>query len=237
MINKIRLLRDQPIWASVILHAAVLLAGLLYLLIVTFWPKPKPHVFQIVATAPQSAQTTVPTAAVEVSAKQPATLSTARPNIMPEPVKQSKPQAKPTLTYEQFIKKEGNPKPRIQPANTQPVELPSIDWQELELTATASQSNDRLSDAQISELLHFQTQLRNQLYATWKQQEIVAVNLKCIAVFEVSAAGVISSVRLLPGSGNSSFDASVLEAFRRVSRVQPTPTGRSHQFKMPFRIE
>lgn len=224
--------------ASVILHAAVLLAGLLYLLIVTFWPKPRPpHVFQIVAAAPQSAQSTVPAAASEVPAKQPATLTNIRPNIMPEPVKQSKPQAKPTLTYEQFIKKEGNPKPRVQPVNTQPIELPSIDWQELELTATASQSNDRLSDAQISELLHFQTQLRNQLYATWKQQEIAAVNLKCIAVFEVSAAGVISSVRLFPGSGNSSFDASVLEAFRRLSRVQPTPTGRSHQFKMPFRIQ
>jgi len=224
-------------WASVILHAVVLLAGLLYLLIVTFWPKPKPHVFQIVAAAPQSAQSTVPTAAVEVPVKQPATLPNIRPNTMPEPVKQSKPQAKPTLTYEQFIKKEGNPEPRIQPTTTQPIELPSIDWQELELTATASQSNDRMSDAQMSELLHFQNQLRNQLYAAWKQQEITAVNLKCIAAFEVSAIGVISSVRLLPRSGNSNFDASVLEAFRRLSRVQPTPTGRSHQFKMTFRIQ
>ena len=224
-------------WASVILHAAVLLAGLLYLVIVTFWPKPKPHVFQIVAAAPQSAQSTVPTAAVEVPVKQPATLPNIRPNTMPEPVKQSKPQAKPTLTYEQFIKEEGNPEPRIQPVTTQRIELPSIDWQELELTATASQSNDRMSDAQMSELLHFQNQLRNQLYAAWKQQEITAVNLKCIAAFEVSAIGVISSVRLLPRSGNSNFDDSVLEAFRRLSRVQPTPTGRSHQFKMTFRIQ
>ena len=224
-------------WASVVLHAAVLLAGLLYLLIVTFWPKPKPHVFQIVAAAPQRAQPIVPTAAVEVPAKQPATLSTVRPNIMPEPVKQSKPQANPILTYEQFIKKEGNPKPRVQPVNTQPIESSSIDWQELELTATASQSNDRLSDAQMSELLHFQNQLRNQLYAAWKQQEITAMNLKCTAVFEVSATGVISSVGLLPRSGNSNFDASVLEAFSRLSRVQPTPTGRSHQFKMTFRIQ
>ena len=224
-------------WASVILHAAVLLAGLLYLIIITFWPKPKPHVFQIVATAPQSAQKTVPTAAVEVSAKQPATFSTVRSNIMPEPVKQSKPQAKPTLTYEEFIKKEGNPKPRVQPENTPQIELPSIDWQEVELTAAASQSNDQLSDAQMSALLHFQNQLRNQIYAAWKQQEITAMNLKCISVFEVSAAGVISSVELLPSSGNSNFDASVLEAFRRLSRVQPTPTGRSHQFKMTFRIQ
>ncbi|MEC7487352.1 MAG: energy transducer TonB, partial [Verrucomicrobiota bacterium] len=114
---------------------------------------------------------------------------------------------------------------------------PSIDWQELELTAAASQSNNQLSDAQMSALLHFQNQLRNQLYAAWKQQEITAMNLKCISVFEVSAAGVISSVELLPSSGNSNFDASVLEAFRRLSRVQPTPTGRSHQFKMTFRIQ
>ena len=237
MINKIRLLRNQPLWASAILHAAVLLVGLLYLLIVTFWPKPKPHVFQIVSALPQSAQPTVPIVAVEVPVKQNPILPTVTPKTAPESVTQATLQAKTTLTYEQFIKKEGNPKPRVQPVNTQLVELPSIDWQDLELTVTASQSNDRLSDTQISELLHFQTQLRNQLYATWKQQEINAVNLKCIAVFEVSAAGVISSVRLLPGSGNSSFDASVLEAFRRLSRVQPTPTGRSHQFKMPFRIQ
>jgi TonB family protein len=236
LINKIRLLRNQPLWASVILHAAVLLVGLLYLLIVTFWPKPKPHVFQIISALPQSAQPTVPTAA-EVPLKQTPTLPTVTPNTTPESVKQATLQAKPTLTYEQFIKKEGNPKPREQPVNTQLVQLPSIDWQELEFTVKASQSNDRLSDAKISELLHFQTQLRNQLYASWKQQEIAAVNLKCIAVFEVSAAGVISSVRLLPSSGNSKFDASVLEAFKRLSRVQPTPTGRSHQFKMPFRIQ
>ncbi len=223
--------------ASVILHAAVLLAGLLYLLIVTFWPKPRPHVFQIVAAAPQSAQSTVTAATLEVPAKQPATLANIRPNITPEPVKQSKPQAKPTLTYEQFIKKEGNPKPRMQPVNRQKVELPLIDWQELELTVTASQSNDRLSETQINELLHFQNQLRNQLYAAWKQQEIAAVNIMCIAIFEVSANGLISSVRLSPSSGDSNFDASVLEAFRRISRVQPTPTGRSHQFKMPFKVQ
>ena len=232
-----RFLRNQPLLASVILHVITLIAGLLYILAVNFWPRPDSHVFEIVTAPPQSAHPKVSNVVAEVPIKQSPILQTATPRTKQELAIQAEPQAKPTLTYDQFIKKEGNPKPRIQPVNTQPIELPSIDWQELELTATASQSNDRLSDAQMSELLHFQNQLRNQLYAAWKQQEITAVNLKCVAAFEVSATGVISSVRLLPRSGNSNFDASVLEAFRRLSRIQPTPTGRSHQFKMTFRIQ
>ena len=232
-----RFLRNQPLLASVILHVITLLAGLLYILAVNFWPRPDSHVFEIVTALPQSAHPKVSNVVAEVPIKQSPILQTATPRTKQELAIQAEPQAKPTLTYDQFIKKEGNPKPRMQPVNTQKVELPLIDWQELELTVTASQSNDRLSETQINELLHFQNKLRNQLYAVWKQQEIAAVNIMCIAIFEVSANGLISSVRLSPSSGDSNFDASVLEAFRRISRVQPTPTGRSHQFKMPFRVQ
>jgi len=55
-------------------------------------------------------------------------------------------------------------------------------------------------------------------------------------VFDVSASGRISNVRLRPASGNSAFDASVLAAFRQVTGIGPTPSGQSHVFTMSFRM-
>lgn len=52
--------------------------------------------------------------------------------------------------------------------------------------------------------------------------------------FYLSSTGGISSVKVLRSSGNSEFDQSVVDAFRRVSSIGPRPDGRSEELVIEF---
>jgi TonB family protein len=102
---------------------------------------------------------------------------------------------------------------------------------------TSSTPQQALSAAQVSALQQFQSRLWALLNQAWRQPEgLGGLQLSALVNFEVSPSGAIAKVRLSSSSGNASFDASVLAAFRRVGRAGPTPTGRTHQFRMPFRL-
>ena len=55
--------------------------------------------------------------------------------------------------------------------------------------------------------------------------------------FLLAADGTISRVRVERSSGNAEFDASCIEAFRRVGSIGPTPSGKSDTFVITFKMK
>lgn len=251
-----KLPKDQPFWTSVILHLVVLIALFLATIIETLRPKEKPHVFEMVnaASAEQS---------VEPPAETPPTPDNPMPDLppvpdladIPEPVV-SPPKANPAppkptpakpkpkmITRDQFIQQYGAPEPRQQtstPPSRPTVTAPRIEVPKLVVPANPSPSADSprpLTQQQMSALGKYSAQLRARIDAAWaKPTSLGGARVEATVIFDVSASGRVTNARLKPGSGNASFDQSVLAAFRKVVSAGPTPTGQAHSFTMTFRM-
>ncbi len=242
-----RLPKDQPFWTSVILHGVVLLALFLATIVEAFKPKEKPHVFEMVS--PPAEQTSAAAPAPDTPPPPDVPLPDLPP--VPEvatPVPQPKPQPKPspppkpkTISYEEFLKKNKLPDPKPRTMTPRPrVTVPKIDVPKLVVPSNPTASNpapDQLTQQQMSALGTYSARLRSRIDVAWvKPASLAGVRIAATVVFDVSASGRITNVRLNPGSGNGSFDQSVLAAFRKISSAGPTPTGQSHSFSMTFRM-
>ena len=244
-----KLPKDQPFWTSVILHLVVLLGLFLGTIIQAFKLKEKPHVFEMVeppSEVSQSSQPTPPQPPVELPPVElPPVPEVQIPEPQPpKPVEAVKPKPTPpppkTMSYEDFIKQNpiNDPKPRP-PKPRQTISVPQIDVPRLVVPRNPSPSNPspQLSPQQLSALADYSSRLRSKIDAAWaKPAQLAGVRLVAEVVFDVSASGRISNVRLNPGSGNSAFDQSVLAAFRKVASAGATPTGQAHRFTLPFRM-
>lgn len=254
-----KLPKDQPFWTSVILHLVVLLGLFLATIVQAFKPKEKPHVFEMVeppserAQSSASSQMPTPQPPVEL----PAVELPPVPQVdipVPQPPQPPKPEASPketvkpkpsppkpkTISYEEFLKqnpvKDPSPRP-VQPRTN--ISVPQIDVPQLVVPRSASSNYQapQLSSQQMSALASYSARLRSRIDAAWtKPAQLAGVRLVAEVMFDVSASGQITNVRLKPGSGNAAFDQSVLAAFRKVVSAGPTPTGQAHTFTLPFRM-
>lgn len=244
-----KLPKDQPFWTSVILHLVVLLGLFLATIVQAFKPKEKPHVFEMVdppsevsqvqqATPPPQLPPEIPQVElppvpqIEIPKPQPAPVVTPKPKPKPEPQ---------LVDYRDFSKlhPKENPKPRVTPTPRPNIAVPKIDVPKLVVPRNQSLNNPsaQLSAQQMSALSSYSSRLRSKLDAAWtKPAQLAGVSLVAEVVFDVSASGSITNVRLSSSSGNSAFDQSVLAAFRRVASAGPTPTGQAHSFSLPFRM-
>lgn len=64
----------------------------------------------------------------------------------------------------------------------------------------------------------------------------VSDQLETRVTFDITASGAILNPRISKSSGNRAFDESVLDAFRRVPSIGPTPTRRPDSWTVTFRI-
>lgn len=237
-----RLPKDQPFWTSVILHLVVLLGLFFATIVEAFRPKEEPHIFEMVA-APTSQQV------AERPSPEQARPDLAMPDLPPVPdlvtprPPEPTPEPAPIISREDFIRRYGEPKPR-QPTRTTParprISVPKIDLPKLVVPSNPSLSNPRgkaLTAAQLSALGSYSAQLRAKIDAAWaKPKHLGGIQIAATVVFDVSSSGRITNARLKPGSGNASFDQSVLTAFRRFPSAGPTPTGEGYSFSMTFRM-
>lgn len=249
-----RLPGNQPFWTSVILHLVVLLGLFFATILEALRPKEKPHVFEMVSAPAAATSTEQNTAPPEPVPDAPMPDLPPVPDLVtpppeprptpPEPMPQEPAPERPQIiSREEFIKQFGEPKPRQQNRQSSPrpkITVPRIDVPKLVVPANPSPSNPRprqLTSAERSALGTYSSQLRARIDAAWgKPENLAGVQIAATVVFEVSARGRISNVRLKPRSGNASFDQSVLAAFRRITSAGPTPTGQSHVFTMTFRM-
>ena len=152
--------------------------------------------------------------------------------VKPEPAR---------LTAEEFFKNNPRQQRRLQLVQLRrEFTVPKIDPPKLLIPTRPtpnSTSPDRLTLQQMSALGSYSAQLQSRINAAWsKPSGLAGVRLAATVVFDLSASGRVTNVRLNPGSGNASFDQSVLAAFQRVFSAGPTPTGQGHSFTMTFRM-
>lgn len=254
-----RLPRNQPFWTSVILHLVVLFGLFLGTILEALKPKEEAHVFEMVsAPAAEQAATDAPAPEPEVQVPElPAVPDLVTPEPEPEPQRQPpepepepqrqppepEPQRPKLITREEFRKQYGEPKPR-QPARASTrrpsVTVPQIDVPRLVVPSNPSPSNPgprQLTSSERSELASYNSKLRARIDAAWDKPEgLAGMEIAVTVLFEVSASGRLSNVRLERRSGNQNFDQSVLAAFQRARSAGPTPTGQSHVFTMTLRL-
>ncbi len=65
----------------------------------------------------------------------------------------------------------------------------------------------------------------------------VSDQLEAKVTFDITASGAIMNPRIAKSSGNAEFDESVLEAFRKVRSIGPTPNRKSDTWSVLFRMK
>ena len=230
----IRLPKNSPFLTSLVLHAAALVVLLFFVLVDFFRPKKSVHVFEVVSLPQSQAVEATPTVQDPPKLDLPDLKPMpAKPQPAPQPA--PKPAPREIINISDFRKKNPLPKPRpAQPAARPPVTVPTLKVPDAETPQVRTPSRE-LSPQQINALASYNARLRQRLDAAWKKPaNIGGVPLELKVIFQVSASGNISQIRFSPGSGNATFDASVLAALRSVINAGPTPTGQAHTFSMKF---
>lgn len=257
-----KLTKKQALWASGILHAALLVCLFLTTIVEAFLPKEKPHVFEMISEpSPQAPSESSRSESME--APQDIDLPDFEPLDIPDPVMPEPPprptptpvrpeprpepapvKPEPLMSAKDFFK--DNPKtPKVrQPAPKKPTYTPrTINTGDIakrlqeNLPTTVHNPSGSLSAAERTALQRYGDQLNRRLNGAWvKPANLTGVGLTVTVVFDVSSSGRITNIRLRPASGNASFDASVKAAFNRVGSGGVTPTGQGHSFTMSFKM-
>jgi TonB family protein len=246
---------------SVVFHAAVfaIVAAL------TWWihraPEINPMVFELVEFSNSTVAPQGESAAPSVNFTPPRVQPVKRvePTPPPQPATTKPPPAKPppakaaipvktppktepqkTMTYEKFA--EQNAKTLAKNANPtqRQVKVPRIDSKaitsELQQYARAGVKEGTMSAAQATELDAYISRLITALRMAHEKPEGLSELLKAKVSFYVAKDGTLSAVRVITPSGDTSFDRSVLNAFRAVRSIGPVPGGKSYTWEITFRM-
>ena len=235
---------------SIALHMGLL--GLVALLtwLGRFHKPPKPHVFTLVSPPSMLApvQTQKPPAVTfpePVAPKPPTKVELPPP---PQSPLQTQPEAQaavpvkpPLLSYDEFIRLQGKPKPpKASPRPDKAVVPRDIQTESILRELADFESADISADATISPevLKRYIQALREKIRSQWaKPENWQGHDIAAEVAFTVSAGGQVTGFRIIKGSGIKAFDTSISEVFARVSGLQPPPGGRAHTFSLTFRMQ
>lgn len=256
-----KLNQNRAFWTSAILHIVVLTVVFLATLIELLLPKEQPHVFEMVSESVLDERMSQNSSSVEPLPD--FDLPKVEPLEMPEPLIPSPPQpVKPVaekpvpapvsprpvekrMTYEEFLKENPikPPKPQVSRPASPRIKVPTINAEKFgvnlqsSLTTADASTSSTLTLAERTALQRYGNELNGRLNRSWlKPDNLSGISMVATVVFDVSSSGYISNVRLIPGSGNASFDNSVKAAFAKVGSAGATPTGQNHTFTMSFKM-
>lgn len=160
------------------------------------------------------------------------------PQKTPAPKKQPPPPPE-KISYEEFIRKQGQPKVTA-PKKTAPRPLPPrIDTRfspTLRESVINLESLNALSDLEQSALDSYISRLKAALKRVWDKPVGLAHSMAAVVEFDLAASGRISGVRITSPSGNSQFDQSVLESFTTLGTAGTTPDGKPMRLRLTFRM-
>jgi len=151
------------------------------------------------------------------------------------------------MSYKDYLKKHPTPKPAPQTASNQPRtsgRVPRIDAegiaQGVKGGSTANKRGGGGGKALTREEQNEFNTYISFLIAALKEAHTPppGVNEKLAAqvTFDITAGGSILNPRISRSSGDRDFDESVLDAFRRVRSIGPTPNGKSDTWTVTFRM-
>lgn len=219
-------------YISAILHGVFFIILIVWTLINSLFAKEETFVFTIVS----------PPANTSPSEKSPVSgevleTKTQEPVVKAEPL--------PSLSYEEFIKQHGAPKPQktVTPRKIK-VPVKAIDTdnlrEELEkaLASDHWQKVSQMTSFQQDEFQRYIGRLKAQINQAWnKPSQFSGRQFVAALRFTVSSGGEISAVQITDSSNNELFDRSVMAAFERVGRAKPPPDGNAYSLILTFRMK
>ena len=151
------------------------------------------------------------------------------------------------LSYDQYVKKYGPPKPSkaggSSGAPRAPV-VPQIKTKGIPDGVIGGSSSSKgggggnaLTAAEHSALEGYKARLRAALRQNHEKPPGLSDKLEADVEFLIAADGTISRVQIIRSSGNTDFDLSCLEAFKRMGSVGPKPDGKSDTWQVTFRMK
>ncbi len=200
-------------------------------------------------------QETTPTSEPEVRDETPPTktVSTKTPPPKPVPTKQpvdtsiaKEMKRSERISRQDFLKKHPPPKPSTGSATQKTaVNVPRIDSQGIPGGVKGgSTANTRgggggkaLTREEQSELNTYISFLLSALKEAHEPPPGVNDQMEAKVTFDITASGSILNPRISKSSGDRAFDDSVIEAFRRVKSIGPTPNGKADTWTVTFRMK
>ena len=172
------------------------------------------------------------------------------PEVIPEPAKPDNSITKvlkkaEKMSYRDYLKKHPTPKPSATPPTRKAANVPRIDVKGIAGGVPGgSTANTRgggggkaMTREERSELDTYISFLLNALKEAHEPPSGVSDTLETRVTFDITANGAILYPRISKSSGDRAFDQSVLEAFRRVRSIGPTPNGKPDVWTVTFKMK
>lgn len=147
------------------------------------------------------------------------------------------------VSYKDYLKKHPTPKPSVATAQ-RTANVPKVDVQGIIGGAKGgSTANTRgggggkaLTREESDELSTYISFLIQELKRAHEPPPGVNDQLEAKVTFDITASGAILNPRITKSSGNREFDESVLDAFRRMRSIGPTPNRRPDTWTVTFKM-
>jgi colicin import membrane protein len=149
------------------------------------------------------------------------------------------------VSYQDYLKKHPAPKPSTGAPVQKSANVPRIDSQGIANGVRGgSTANTRgggggkaLTREEQSELNTYISFLLNALKEAHEPPPGVSDQMEAKVTFDITASGSILNPHISKSSGDRAFDESVIEAFRRVKSIGPTPNGKADTWTVTFRMK
>jgi TonB family protein len=248
---------------SLLLHGMVVTAIVVMAFVVQQHTPPPVHVFELVAGPPTDLTATAapalgsPEGSVEVKIPEPPA-SRAEPVVTEEPAPPSKPETarrtatkapsskQSQLSYDQFVKQHGKPTPAKSggSGSSHAAAVPQIRTKGIPDGVIGGSSSSKgggggtaLTAAEHSALDGYIARLVAALRQNHEKPPGLSDLLSADVEFLLAADGTISRVQIVRSSGNTDFDLSCIEAFKRVGSVGPRPDDKTDTKVLMFRMK
>ena len=145
-------------------------------------------------------------------------------------------------SYKEFLKK--NPiKKQSAASQVRAAKVPRIDTKGViggvkggSTTSKGGQGGTAMTREEADELDTYISFLVQELKRAHEAPPGVSDQLVTRVAFDITSGGAILNPRIIKSSGNREFDESVLDAFRRMRSIGPTPTRRPYSWTIAFRM-
>lgn len=182
------------------------------------------------------------------------TVSTKAPPVKPPPpkaattdmsiAKEMKRSAR--VSYQEYLKKHPPPKPSAgTPTQKTAANVPRIDAQGIQGGVHGGSTANRrgggggkaMTREEQNEFNTYISFLLSALKEAHEPPPGVNDTMEAKVTFDITANGSILNPRISKSSGDRAFDDSVIEAFRRVKSIGPTPDGKADTWTVTFRMK
>lgn len=246
----------SAVFVSLILHGFVVALLVVTTMFVVRQEKVVPVIFELVAgppTAPDelvapakgntTAQVTPKPPVPEVkTAPEPEVVETVK--TKPDPAIARELKNSERVSYQEYLRKNPTPKqPVVTPPRAAP-RVPRIDVTGIAGGVTGgSTANTRgggggnaLTREEHSQLDTYISMIIQELKRAHEPPAGVSDLFEAKVTFDITASGAIMNPRISKSSGDKAFDESVLEAFRKVRSIGPTPNRKADTWTVTFRM-